>query len=154
MSASPLTSEERVELLLLSCNRPRVWTVGEEIRYTTAIPKLLDALEAAEAQCAAMREALEQVEWEGGYAGDILTSAAWCPECGAERGDGHTASCSVGQALAVGAGATLLAKVARLEAFVAEVRIAQRADADGLDECAWNWIDAALIALDDGEVTG
>ena len=40
------------------------------------------------------------------------------------------------------------AKVARLEAFVAEVRIAQRADADGLDECAWNWIDAALIAID------
>lgn len=63
---------------------------------------------AAEAQCAAMREALEDTEYGKSYEGASVVMHM-CPVCDQTRGTGHAPDCPVGTALATDAGAALLA---------------------------------------------
>ncbi len=78
-------------------------------------------LEAAEAQCAALREALEQVQWEHTYVDLDNCDCSACPACHA-RPHQHDPDCPIGQALATDAGAALLAEVKRLREFHAKYR--------------------------------
>jgi len=65
-----------------------------------------------QAQCAAMREALEAVEWE--EVESWLTVHRVCPLCGRRETNGHAADCEIAVALAPDAGRMLLEEVQQL----------------------------------------
>jgi hypothetical protein len=65
------------------------------------------------AQCAAMREALEEAQW-GDHQGPV---GGMCPKCEGEPGDGfgHFQGCIIGKALSTDAGAALLERLRKAE---------------------------------------
>jgi len=121
----------------------------QQIEVTAEVRAERDAAvqraETAEAQCAVLREALEQAQW-GDHQGPI---GGMCPKCEGEPGDGfgHFQGCIIGKALATDAGAVLLAEVRRLRAIettLSEIMPGIRAFLAGLpprisDDGAWMW---------------
>lgn len=75
----------------------------------------------ARAEAAALREALDSIEWSRECGGGAFGEKSWdeCPICDNERGAGHTTECPIGKALSTTAGAALLEKVKKLEQAVA-----------------------------------
>jgi hypothetical protein len=109
---------------------------------------MTERAEAAEAQCAAMREALEQVELvsDGDHSEDD-----YCPWCGMLRWETrHGPNCKREGALATDAGAKMLAVVRAARAWDA------MGDDATQDEGEWRCdeLSRALAALDAEEVTG
>jgi hypothetical protein len=104
--------------------------LGEE-HWRRALNAECDLRNQAEAQCAAMREALEQVELvsDGDHSGDD-----YCPWCGMLRWmTRHGPDCKREGALATDAGTALLAEVRRLREFAAAWKAVQDYEVGELD---------------------
>jgi hypothetical protein len=90
---------------------------------------LAEAKAAAEAASAAMRSALERHQWDGWH-DNSQTGHSWhyCIECRQASCEGHLASCAIGNALAPGAGAAMLAELTRLRQYFAASERLHRAE--------------------------
>jgi predicted RNA-binding Zn-ribbon protein involved in translation (DUF1610 family) len=69
----------------------------EEERWRDTVLKARQARDLADLQIEGLKNVLRSIEWRGDY----LTSPAQfrCPDCGNEKGSGHTEDCDLGHAL-------------------------------------------------------